>query len=207
MSESPSTNDSKSRVFRARALQSYLKRTDRSVLPKLVSPRTFTIAWVLFAILIAAGATAWFTSVPVYANGTVVVVKRDGFSRDADKAASMVLLMPPETLANLKSGQEVLLWRHANASLHSLIVAVEPATLSPQSAQERFSLSAGAASQIKGPVAVAFVSWRTLGADPSPLSYIGSFYDASVQVGSRPVISLLPVLGKFFRPRSSKVTL
>jgi hypothetical protein len=169
------------------------------VLPKLVSRGTFTIAWVLFAILIAAAATAWLTSVPVYANGTMVVVKQDGVSRDSNKEPSMVLLMPSETLASLKGGQEVLLWHHANASLRSWIVAVEPAILSPQSAQERFSLSIGAASQIKGPVAVAFVRWQPLGADQSPLPYIGSFYDASVEVGSRPVISLFPVLGKFFR--------
>lgn len=194
-----SMQESQSKVFRAKALHEYVKRSEQSVLPKLISPRTFTFVWILFAIMVAGGMAAWLTQVPVYVTGMVVVVKGDGAHGAVEDQVAMLLLLPPETLSRLKTGQKVTFGRGgANTRLSSSIVTVEPDVLSPQAVQDRFALAGGATSQIRGPVAAAFVRWQQPAAGLTPLAHIGSFYEASVEVGSRPVISLLPVFGRFF---------
>jgi hypothetical protein len=193
------------RIFRTKALHDYMKASEGSVIPRLVSPRTFVFAWILFAILIATGVTVWRTRIPVYATGIVVVVKGDGAQATGDREVAMVLLVPPETLARLKTGQKVILSRSSGKQhLTGSVTVVEREILSPQAAGQRFSLSVGAASQIREPVGAAFVCWTEPISGLPPSAQMGSFYEASVEISSRPVISILPVLGRMFsRPTNS----
>ena len=47
-------------IFRAEALQRYRENQDRVELPRLVTPRVFTILWVLVLLLLVVGSTIAF---------------------------------------------------------------------------------------------------------------------------------------------------
>jgi hypothetical protein len=67
--------------------------------------------------------------------------------------------------------------------------------MSPAVAQQLFVLGAYAALVIKQPSAIAVAHFGSTPADLPVESYVGSVYRAEVEIESRPVASLLPLIG------------
>lgn len=186
-------------IYRTEAVRQYVKKNERVALPKLVSPKTIYILWVIAGVLISAGAFGLLAKVPVYASAIAVVVGKDGSSEEGPPALAVLVCLSSEELTRLKSGQRVtFVIGKSNQSVSGPIFAIEPNVLSPKTVQERFRLSSGTGSHISEPKAVALARWRPEPTGPSVDSLIGSVYDARVEVGSRRVISLFPIVGNVF---------
>lgn len=67
--------DSRRSIFRNDAVRRYVESREKSVLPRLVSPRTFIYLWFLLGLLGMSSIVAWFARVPMYASGSAIVVR------------------------------------------------------------------------------------------------------------------------------------
>lgn len=186
-------------IFRPEAIRRYEERWSKAVLPRFIAPRLFVFLWIVIGLLVVCGAAAWLTPVPIYASGPAVVVKNDAIDPAIQDEVVLVVFLPPENLPRLQVGQSVFLQLTAEGERISWpIVAVESAIASPESAQQRFGAGPDAAQIIRQPAAVAIVRLKPIAAELPATTYLGGIYRADVQVGSRRVISLLPVIGPLF---------
>jgi hypothetical protein len=186
-------------IFRADAVRRYIDSREESVLPRLVSPRIFVFLWLLFGLLAAGGFVAWLAHVPVYASGPGVVVDWTSNASPNPDGVGVVAFVPPEHLPRLRAGQPLFLeLGDGRERVRTPIVAVEPTVISPEAARRRFALGAAAAPQITQPAAAAIARWTAPPTGLAASSYVGSVYHADIEVGSQRVISLVPLLGRWF---------
>jgi hypothetical protein len=187
----PNGRDNKPSIYRPKALQHYLQAGEQAVLPPIVRPRTFLFLWLLLGLLLAGGSLAWLTQIPIRAAGFAVVTKTESDS------PVLVCFMPAKT--QLDAGQQVLVRVGTGGEfMETKIQAVNANIISPHVAQTHFGLSDSAATLVMQPSAV-FTA--TLPAVPSQLdadALLGSAYNIEVTTGSRPLISLIPIIGPAF---------
>lgn len=172
---------------------------ERTVLPRFVSPRLVAGVWMLLVLLMACGALAWLTRIPVYTSGSAFICDRQTGARYARDGLIVAAFLPPESLARLRAGQQVSLRLNSGERLRSQIFYVEPEVNSPAQVRERFAPGAAAASLVAQPSAVALAQLETQAGMLPPDAYAGSTARIEVETGTRRVIALLPLVGRFFR--------
>lgn len=171
----------------------------KTVLPRFISPRLIAGLWILLALFLACGVLAWLARIPVYASGTAIVVDRQASAEYAREGLVVAAFLPPENLPRLRAGQTTFLQLKSGERLRRQIISVEPQVSSPAAAQQRFALANGVATSVVAqPSAVALVQLEPLAAGAQASSYVGSVGRVDVETGTRRVISLLPVIGRFF---------
>lgn len=192
--------NSKASIFRAKAWQHYIVRHDEPVFPKLVSPRVFFLLWLALSLLITVGLLTMFAEIPVYAPAIAIVVETKGGRFNDYGDTVLAVFLQAEKLPDLKAGQNVF-FRLSKSSepIRRPILTVEQRIISPKLAQDTFSLSAGVSAKISEAKAVAIAQFEPLPATIHPVDYLGSFYEAEVEVGTFRMISLLPIIGRFFQ--------
>jgi hypothetical protein len=191
--------EAKRLIFRVDAMRRYMQSREEPVLPRLVSPPVFMYLWLLLGLLVAIGLLTWFARVPVYASGSAVVVDSSNSLPSARDEALVVAFVPPEHLWRLRVGQLLLLqFDERSKRLEAQIMAVELGVSSPEMARRRFGLSEGAALAITEPSVIALARLKVLSSGLPAAAYVGSKYRAKIEVASRRVISLLPLIGQFF---------
>jgi hypothetical protein len=179
-------------IFRPAAVRRYLESCDRAVLPRFVSPRTFVVLWLLLALLATATVTAWLARVPVYATGPVLAVAPVGDGQEA----ALVALLPAELLPHLQPGRPLFVnLTGAGSRDRRVILAVEPMVQSPSAVRRRFALDPEASRAVTGPVAVVTVDAGPLPSGLSLAAYAGTVYRGEVEIGSRRVLALVPLIG------------
>lgn len=196
--------DSKSSIFRAGAVERYLQRREEAVLPRFVSPPTWICLWLLLGLLMVGGIIAWSAKAPVFTSGSALIgvwpQRLDSVYGQVGPGEMVVIaFLPPEYLSSLRLGQALFLQPdRAGDRLGSKVIAVAPDVISPEAARKMFAVNAGEARPLTQPSAVAIARFEP---PPSSLpadAYAGSVYDVEVEVGSRRVISFLPLIGHFF---------
>ncbi|OUL25479.1 hypothetical protein BV372_27795 [Nostoc sp. T09] len=188
-------------IFREDAVRRYLEGREKSILPRLVSPRTFIYLWLLLGLLSVSSLIAWFTKVPMYASGKAIVV------RLSNQRIVVATFFEPQHLASLRKTKKLFLnfdvrgvggaSRNENRKSHSMIT-VEPEIISPDTIQKRFVLNSQTAQQITRPSAVAIAQLEPIPENLSAAAYLGSVGHAKAEVGSQRIISVLPLIGQFF---------
>jgi hypothetical protein len=139
--------------------------------------------------------------VPIYVAGSAVVVE-GSVTHTASAPMGIVGFLPPEQLSHLRTGQHVFVRLSPTGErLSSSITVIDPAIISPAVAQQRFMLSAGAAQAVTQPAGVVFVSPVPLPAGVPPDRWIGSVGQIEIEVESRRVISLIPLIGPLLEAR------
>ena len=181
-------------LFRTSAVERYLQNREAAVLPRLVHPRTLAFLWLLFVFLMAAGWIAWSTHLPIFDSGSAIVTKSP-----KSKEIIFVALFSPNYLSRLKVGETIFLTTDgADERTKQTITAVERNVLSPTVIVRQFDMGLSAAANIGQPAAVVTARFEPPTNTLDLSSYLGSVYQAEVEVGSRRVVSLLPVIGRFF---------
>lgn len=182
-------------IFRTEAVDSYLQNQEQAVLPRFIAPRTFIYLWVLLAGLILSGGFSLLAPLPVYATGQAFVLA----AGSADQTVQVVAFLPPEDLAHLEIGQKLFLGLDDKSERLSMpITAVGPRIISPEEARQLFDLNPAAAAMITQPVAVVMASWQPPAGGLAPTAYIGSAGQADVEVGTRRILSFLPMFEHVF---------
>jgi hypothetical protein len=110
----------------------------------------------------------------------------------------IVAFFAPANLPRLDAGQKLVLSSpDGRGGFIEAIVSVKPAIISPEAARQRFALGVGAAHLITQPSAIAVARLDASDLSLPAEAYLASTFRADVEVGSRRVISLLPVIGRF----------
>ena len=190
-------------IFRSEALRRYMSRHEKTVFPKLIAPRTFLYLWLIVGLLFLGALCALFADIPVYAPALAVVVEADKGQAQNGKEVSVVLLLSPEYLSKVEVNQRVFFrLPRFDTLLSSQISNIEPRIVSADDARSRFAPSGNAANRVNDASAVAFISMAVLPREIDAASYVGTSGDAQVEIGSRRLISFLPLVGRFFGSRS-----
>lgn len=182
-------------IFRPKAVEYYLASREKTVLPRFVSPRNLALCWVLLAGLLAAGlGGAYFVQVPVYVSGSATL------TRESDRgaaAAVAVVSLPTGQPSELRVGQELRLGSGAtDRRVKGSIVAVEPKGLDAGEARKRFGLKGDVATAFTRPGGVAIAEIERGPRSLPGSAFAGGVYPAEIEVGSRRVVSFLPLIDR-----------
>jgi hypothetical protein len=177
-------------IFRTRALNHYIRKRDKDILPEFVSPPVFLFLWILFGLLLIAGLLAWWTEVPIYVAGSGIILEQGLQSKFVNNEGIVLIFLPAESAGKLRVGLPVQLYIGSTGpSFTSRIEQVEPGVISPSEVRKRYGLDSSVSQIFTEPSVVAVVK---LIPTISAHMYAGSIVNAQVQVGSRRVLSLLP---------------
>lgn len=172
----------RSSMFRSEALEHYIQSRERGILPRITTPPVFLCFWILLSLCISAGVLAYLSQVPVYVNGSGIVL---------EQGTSVLVFIPTSPAHPVRIHVGAPAYLHIAASpltVNGTIDQVEAHLLSPGDAQKRYGLQGKVPQIITGPSIVAWLKLETT----FPLqSYAGSIISVQVQAGTVRVISLL----------------
>jgi hypothetical protein len=148
-------------------------------------------------LLILSGVAVWFTSTPVYASGLAIVVDTGNKPVNIEEGTAMLVLLPPEAQPVLDEGKTVLIQVNATSKpLKREIVAFEKNASKVNRTLEEFALENHPAVAKAQPAAVAIVRLEDMPGNVVTNDYIGTIFRADMQVGSRRIASLLPLMDR-----------
>ena len=171
-------------IFRESALQEYVQRQERDVLPNIVSPPVFACSWFLLALVLMGGYLAWSARLPTYVSASGIVR-----ATTVNKVSSVqaLIFFPTADATELRVGLPVTLQLGSTGpSISSTITQVASGKISPGDARKTYGLDAGEAEVITEPAKVVIVS---LDKSVSASTYAGTTISAKVQVGTHSVLS------------------
>jgi hypothetical protein len=184
-------------IFRPEAVRRYAEAREQSVLPKFVSPRIMVALWALVVLLILSGVAVWFTSTPVYASGLAIVVDTGNKPVNIEEGTAILVLLPPEAQPVLDEGKTILIQVNASSKpLERRVIALEKDASKVNRTLEEFALENHPAVAKAQPAAVAIVRLEDMPGNVPTNDYIGTIFRADIQVGSRRVASLLPLMDR-----------
>jgi hypothetical protein len=181
-------------LFRPEAVRRYTEAKEQSVLPRFVSPRITVALWTILVLLIFSAVAVWFTSTPIYASGPAIVV--DTVNKPAniiEEGMAILVLLPSEAQPALDEGKTILIQVNISSMpLQRKIVAFEKDVSKVNSILEKFDLNNHPAVAKAQPAAVAIVRLEDMRGN----DYVGTIFRADIQVGSRRIASLLPLMDR-----------
>ncbi len=188
---------SQRQIFRQKAIEQHRLRQERDVLPPWTRPRVAVFLWILIGLLIGTCILLWSVRVPtlVTVNGVVTQMpEKRGTLLTGDVVA--VILLTPAQRSLLHSNLPVTIRLiTSGVTMHQSLTFVESRMLGPDAIRDRYHLQGNQTQLLSGPQIIALVR---LGASQEAPELVGSVCQADVQVGSRRVLSLIPLLGNFF---------
>jgi hypothetical protein len=177
-------------LFREQAMQQYMQRREKDILPRLVRPPTFLFCWFFFALLVCAGLIAWEEKIPVFVNGTGVVSAESHQAASGNSEIGTTVFLPASSSQQIHHGSSGLIqFGNTGQSFSGRVLRIEPGVLSPTQAQSRYQLSCNATRTFTEPMIAVDMSLKL----PSSLHIApGTTVQAQMQTGSRRILSLLP---------------
>ena len=168
-------------IFRDSALEAYRRRTEKDVVPRVITTPIVVGFWVLLATFATIAVMAWLVRVPTYVAGSGAVVG----PRDA------VLFLPPGRSAQLRVGRPVEMQiGSAGTPLRGALMKVQPGVIGPAAARKRYRLEG--ADLITEPSSVVLVR---LGRTLPSAAFRGSHLTARVSTGSQRLLERFSVVG------------
>jgi hypothetical protein len=184
-------------IFRPKAVRRYAEAREQSVLPKFVSPRIMVALWTIVVLLIFSGVAVWFTSMPVYASGLAIVVDTENKPVNIEEGTALLVLLPPEAQPALDEGKTILIQVNASSKpLKRKIVTFAKDASKVNSILEEFDLDNHPAVAKAQTAAVAIVRLEDMEGNMLANDYVGTIFRADMQVGSRRIASLLPLIDR-----------
>lgn len=187
-------------IFRSGALEGYMQARAQTVLPRFIAPPAPLCLWLLLGCFITVSVLAWLTPVPVYRNGIATIVDSNGPDQYSKDEELIVAFFPPESKAEIRTGQNLSLKLDpAGPPLVRAIAVIEPGILSPADARKKFNLDDATARAYQRPAAIAIARLGKPDEELPASAYEGVVVEARVEIGSQRLIALLPLLGRFFQ--------
>jgi len=168
----------------------YKAMTKYSFFPRVLATPLFLFCWILLALVITAGITAWLGQIPVYATGSGIILDNNVSASGGDGRAIALIFLPPSPALQLHAGMPIQV-RTMGSDVNGIVDTVEPHFLSPSQVRQRYALSGASFWIITQP---SLVVTARLDAGISRQLSPGSPVHAQLQVGSRRLISLFPGL-------------
>jgi len=175
-------------IFRQKALKQYAQSSEKTILPRTLTPPVFVCFWILLGLLVTAGILAWLEQVPTVITGSGVIQSIQ--TRREGPQITAYIFLPANTASSVQTGQPVRLQIGSTGQqITSTVSTVESVIISPAEASQRFALGSSTLQVISEPSVVVTIQ---LGTASSTHNLVGSIVHAQVQVGTQRVLSLLP---------------
>lgn len=185
--------------FRDKAVQEYIKRQEKDILPRFLSPYITILTCLLLSLLFLMGFLAWWGKIPLFLPGSGVALINRPIHTSQSKEKAIVLFLPAKDAPLLHPGEEAeLRVIPTGQQFTDSIKYVETRVISPAEAQQRYMLS-GYAGQII-PQASIVVTLLPNATNASHLG-IGEPISAQVRVGSQSIFSFCLGLHEVIRGR------
>ncbi len=166
-----------------------MRKQEKHVVLRLVSPRMFFSLWLLIILAISGGALVWSIQEPVLIQGKGLVVQTKTTGKTAPKIV-VLLLFSPDQQSSLKAGQPVTITiTNASMTFTSSIQTVEAGVMSPAAIGTQINVQLPLVQTLSGPAVVALAPVEPTA---QAQTYLGSQCQVEVQIGSRSALSLLP---------------
>ena len=176
------------RLFREHALQHYLQKREKDILPHIVSPPVFICTWILLGLIVVGGLFAATQKVPIQVNSLGIILAQGQSGASGSNGGTVLLFLPASEASKVHVGQPSQLYiGQSGPSYAGTIAQVEPGLFSPNDIYKRYALNCSAISIIMGPSVVVHVRLASLS---SSHLYAGSPVTAQVQVGTQSILSL-----------------
>ena len=175
-------------LFREHALQHYLQKREKDILPHFVSPPVFICAWILLCLAVAVGLFAATQKVPIQVSGMGIVLDQGQNEAFGDNTGTALLFLPASEAKFVHVGEPSRLQIGLSGpSYSSTIAQVDPGPLSPNAIYKHYGLNCSAMPMISDPAVVVHVRLA-----PFLYShlYAGSPVRAQVQIGTQHIFSL-----------------
>lgn len=168
--------------------------------PWYLSSRATNWIWLLLLLLVIVGTSIFFARLPVYATGVAVAVKGANAPPHNSNLVSVVIFLPPEYLPQLRVGQQALIHIESpRLRLRRPLLAIDEELLAPEVAHHRYASGIVGAQLTSTPAAVAFTNLEPLNLGLADTTLIGKSLQVEVEIGSRRLGTLLPILGPLFK--------
>lgn len=120
---------SRNPIFRDKALKHYAQGRRKDILPHFSSIPVAAFVWILLVFLIATAALSWYVQVPLYTNGSGLVLGTAQQKLSGSSGATAVGFFAPGNSARLRNGLSVRMQLGADSlQFAGTIARVEPAT-------------------------------------------------------------------------------
>jgi hypothetical protein len=174
--------------FRAKAMQEYIQRQEKDILPRFLSPYVTILSYFLLFLLLLLGAFAWWGEAPLFVSGPGVVLTAGAAGTMDMPGTEVVLFFPVQAASHLHAGEEAdLSVEPAGRPFRGTIKNIEAGTLSPDEARQRYMLNGMVARLLPGSLVAAYI----LPAADAPHLEPGDMVSAQVHAGSQHVLLLL----------------
>jgi hypothetical protein len=177
----------KRQIFRTEAWNRYLARQEATVFPRLLTPHSLAVLWLLLALVIAGGSAILSMEAPVYSAASAIALTG---AENNGSGAHFVALAPGTEPRAFQPGSGALVELAENRPpLTASIIEVEKAQIGLAEASMRFGLRADALSTIRFPASVIFVRLSADGGDLLRSVDRNVIYQAQVESGKQRAIS------------------
>lgn len=193
MNGSTTSSEKKRSIFRPEAARRYAQGQATAVLPRLIAPPTFALLWIVLATLALGLLASWFVKIPIFASGTAVIVQDQAAGAEA---YLLVAFLPAGNLPDLTVDQTIFWQAPDGERTVQTVTAVSPTAISPAKIFEAYPASV--ATTVSQPSVVLTTTLETAVLGSRPASLHGALYPVEIQIGSRRILSLLPLVGDVF---------
>jgi hypothetical protein len=170
-------------------MEAHRRRTEKDVVPRLISTPILVCAWIVVATLAGSALLAWSVRVPVYVGASGVVLGRDAKIEGVGARTAAVLFVAPDQANSARAGQPVQLrLGSSGTSVLGAIAKVERGIVGPDEARARYRIQGGPDVLTQPSTAVIVRLRREL----STARYGGSHVTAQIDVGRQRLLGLLP---------------
>lgn len=179
-------------IFRIEAIRRNSRAGGETILPRFSSPAVIWVLWSLIGLAIAGGILLWFLQIPIYAKGVAITLPASS-EANVRHEPLVAVVIPARNGREVRVGQRVF-WSFSKTGprVSRTVVEIEPLVRSPASLQGL----PGVHERITEPSIIALVDLGPVPDDLPASAYAGGVYNAEVEVGTKRVISLLPVVGR-----------
>lgn len=179
-------------IFRIEAIRRNSRAGGETILPRFSSPAVIWVLWSLIGLAIAGGILLWFLQIPIYAKGVAITLPASS-EANVSHEPLVAVVIPARNGREVRVGQRVF-WSFSKTGprVSRTVVEIEPLVRSPASLQGL----PGVHERITEPSIIALVDLGPVPDDLPASAYAGGVYNAEVEVGTKRVISLLPVVGR-----------
>jgi hypothetical protein len=175
-------------IFRERAVEAHRRRTEKDIVPRLISTPILVCFWILLAILAGGALLAWSVRVPAYVGASGVVLERSGETGGARTRTAAVLFVAPDQSSSIRPGRPVRVRiGSSGTSARGAIAKVEHGVVGPDEARARYRIHGGA-DVLTQPSTAVIVRLRH---ELPTARYGGSHLTAQIEVGRQRLLELL----------------
>ena len=129
-------------IFREQALQHYIQKNEKSVLPQTISPFVFTCCWTVLALTALIGFVIWSIPVPNYVDTLGMPILQGSPTSTTTQTTSILAFFPLKAQTHIRSGQIVQVGSpRLESTLTGHIVRVDTQHLNAIELVERYALN------------------------------------------------------------------